>query len=479
MPDLPVSTHSAEHISATPKQTDTRKVAPEYRVILWLAALGFFMQALDATIVNTALPSIAHSLRVNPLQMHNVVVAYVLTVAALIPASGWLADRFGIKNIYLAAIAIFTLASLLCGFAQSYEQLIVGRVLQGVGGAFLLPVGRLALLRILPREQFLAAMGFIAIPGLVGPMIGPALGGFLVEYASWHWIFWINLPIGLLGMMFTLSHMPNVTLPDLPPFDYQGFMLLAVAMISLTLGLEQLSQGNSWLWIGVILTIGLCSTLIYTRHAMRDSRAIFRADLFGDVGFRLGILGNVFTRLGSGAMPFILPLTLQLGLGFSPFQSGLMLMPMVLGAMTIKRTATAAIRRFGYYRVLAVNTVLVGVGIMSFTLLQWHGNVYTQSVHLFLFGCVNSMQFTAMNTLTLKNLTQAQSANGNSLLSMVINLCMSMSIACAGVLLHGLHVYAPEQGVLWAFQGCYVILGGMTILATLIFRRLKDAPQFA
>ncbi|OUY08909.1 multidrug transporter subunit MdtD [Acinetobacter populi] len=456
------------------------KVAPEFRIVLWLAALGFFMQALDATIVNTALPRIALSLNVDPLQMHNVVIAYVLTVAALIPVSGWLADRFGIRNVYLCAIAMFTLASLACALSQNYQQLIIARIFQGIGGAFLLPVGRLALLRILPRTQFLAAMAFISIPGLIGPMLGPMLGGFMVEYATWHWIFLINLPIGLLGMIFTCTHMPNVKLENLPRFDYAGFVLLVTMMVALTMGLEGFSQGT-WSLIQVfsVLVLGIFAGLLYMRHAKRDTRAIFRASLFQDIRFKIGILGNIFTRLGSASIPFILPLSLQLALDFSPFQAGLMMMPLVFGSIVIKRFTTLTIQKYGYYRVLMVNTLLVGFGIMSFAALDLHPNIYTQAIHFFLFGCVNSMQFTAMNTLTLKDLSQEQSANGNSLLSMVINMCMSMGVALVGVLLHYFEKIGAHLPLLWSFQHTYIVLGAITVLASLVFRQLKKVqlPQ--
>jgi DHA2 family multidrug resistance protein-like MFS transporter len=450
------------------------KVSPQYRVILWLAALGFFMQALDATIVNTALPSIAYSLHVDPLQMHDVVVAYVLTVAALIPISGWLADRFGIRTVYLSAIALFSLASLGCALAQNYSQLIIGRVFQGMGGAFLLPVARLALLRVLPRSQFLSAMGFIAIPGLVGPMIGPALGGFMVEYASWHWIFLINLPIGLLGLGFGLSHMPNTKLAHLPRFDGLGFILLVIGMVALSLGLESFAQRQYALWqIVLLLLLGSLALLAYVWHAKTDRRAIFRPELFQNIWFNIGVIGNIFTRLGSASMPFILPLTLQLALGFSPFQAGLMMMPMVLGSMLIKRFATYAIAHYGYYRVLTLNTTAVGLGIMSFAALGWHPNIYSQAVHLFLFGCVNSMQFTAMNTVTLKDLNQQQAANGNSLLFMVVNLCMSLGVALVGVLLHYFGGLSTEANPLWSFQWTYLVLGGITLMASSVFIQLK------
>lgn len=451
-----------------------KKVAPEYRVLLWLAALGFFMQALDATIVNTALPDIAYSLDVDPLKTHNVVISYVLAVATLIPVSGWLADRFGLKAVYLAAILIFTLASVACAFSQTYNQLIIGRVFQGIGGAFLLPVSRLALLRILPRSQFLAAMSFISIPGLIGPMLGPTLGGFMVEYATWHWIFLINVPIGIVGIIFTCTHMPNLKLENLPRFDYFGFVLLLIMMVGFTLGIEGFSQGSWSVALCLsILSAGCLAGLIYIWHAKRATRALFRPALFKDIRFKIGVWGNILTRLGSAAMPFITPLTLQLALGFSPLQAGMMMIPLVLGSIIIKNFATKLIQKFGYYKVLYVNTLTVGFGIMSFAFFDMHPNIYTQSLHLFIFGCANSMQFTAMNTLTLKDLSQEQSANGNSLLSMVINSCTSIAVALVGVLLHYFGQMNPSQQEFWPFQNTYLVLGVFTVCATFIFRKLK------
>ena len=459
--------------------SNAKRVDPKYRVVLWLVALGFFMQALDTTIVNTALPSIAVALHVDPLLMHHVVVAYVLTVAVLIPASGWLADRFGIKKIYLSAIVIFTLGSLACGIATSYSQLIAGRVLQGVGGAFLLPVGRLALLRLLPREQFLAAMGFIALPGLLGPMLGPTLGGVLVQYATWHWIFLINLPIGIVGAIFTVTHMPNVRQASLPQFDYRGFILLAVAMVALTLGLERGKDSSAVVFSTplILLLVAVSMLLMYYRHAQFDQRALFRADLFSHITFRIGIIGNIVSRIGSSAVPFLLPLTLQLALGFTPLHAGLMMIPLMIGAMSVKQLAPMIIDRFGYCRVLVTNTLLVGLGIMSFGAMNYYQSLYIQVIHLFLFGCVNSLQFTAMNTLTLKDLSQVQSANGNSLLSMVMNLAMSLSVAIVGFFIQSFNAMQIEVRIDWTFQMCFLLLGLWTMGAALVFRRLNDLRE--
>ncbi len=213
-----------------------QKLQPEFRLLVFLVSIGFFMQALDTTIVNTAIPSMAHHLNEDPLRMHAVVVAYVLTVAACIPLSGWLADRFGVRNTYFAAIIIFTLASLGCGLSQTLNQLILFRILQGVGGALLLPVGRLTMLKLIPRTQFLAAMSLMSLAGLIYHSFS-TLGGWLVEVATWHWVFLINIPMGLLGILVTFKAMPNATEPTVKAFDFSGFVLLVFAMVY-SLGIE-------------------------------------------------------------------------------------------------------------------------------------------------------------------------------------------------------------------------------------------------
>ena len=229
----------------------------------------------------------------------------------------------------------------------------------------LLPVGRLAILKIVPRAQFLAAMSFITIPGLIGPLIGPALGGWLVQVATWHWIFLINLPIGIIGALLTLNVMPLLKNTSLPRFDLSGYILLVVGMVCLSLSLEGLSDKGNLGIMMILLMMGIAASVAYIFHASRQKKALFRADLFKNRCFSIGIIGNLFARLGGGSLPFLLPLLLQLALGYTPLQAGLMMMPLVLGAMTIKRTITPIIKRFGYRRVLVTNTILVGLGIAT------------------------------------------------------------------------------------------------------------------
>ncbi|XID75062.1 multidrug transporter subunit MdtD [Alkanindiges sp. WGS2144] len=448
------------------------KVDPSYKTLLWLVALGFFMQSLDSTIVNTALPNMASSLGESPLHMQSVVIAYVLSVAAVIPASGWIADRIGIRYAFLTAIVVFSIASLFCALSQNLTQLVAARVLQGIGGAMLLPVGRLAILRVVPRPQFLAAMSFITIPGLIGPLIGPALGGWLVEVASWHWIFLINLPIGLIGAAMTLKIMPVLKNPELPGFDLSGYVLLVVGMVCLSLSLDGLTDRAMVAAMLILLIMGIAALVGYVFHSQRHSNALFRKDLFNNRSFNIGIFGNLFARLGGGAIPFLMPLMLQLALGHSPVQAGLMMMPLVLGAMTIKRTITPLIQRFGYKKVLVTNTLLVGLGIASFALVNADQPTWLRIGHFFVFGMINSVQFTAMNTLTLKDLQPQHASSGNSLLSMIMMLSMSMGVAAAAAILNGFTAHYQHQ-IINAFHATFMCMGVMTMAAAWIFWQLE------
>ncbi|HGY4720218.1 TPA: MFS transporter [Citrobacter amalonaticus] len=402
---------------------------------LWIVAFGFFMQSLDTTIVNTALPSMAKSLGESPLHMHMVVVSYVLTVAVMLPASGWLADKIGVRNIFFTAIVLFTLGSLFCAGSGTLNELVMARVLQGVGGAMMVPVGRLTVMKIVPREQYMAAMTFVTLPGQIGPLLGPALGGILVEYASWHWIFLINLPVGIVGAIATLLLMPNYTMQT-RRFDLSGFLLLATGMAVLTIALDgSKGMGMSSFALGALVVCGVAAILLYLKHAKANPRALFSLHLFRTPTFSLGLFGSFAGRIGSGMLPFMTPVFLQIGLGFSPFHAGLMMIPMVLGSMGMKRIVVQVVNRFGYRRVLVATTLglsVVTLLFMSTALLGWY---YVLPLVLFVQGMVNSTRFSSMNTLTLKDLPDELASSGNSLLSMIMQLSMSIGVTVAGLLL--------------------------------------------
>jgi DHA2 family multidrug resistance protein-like MFS transporter len=448
---------------------------------LWIVAFGFFMQSLDTTIVNTALPSMAASLGESPLHMHSVIVSYVLTVAVMLPASGWLADRVGVRNIFFTAIVLFTIGSLFCAHASTLDELVMARVVQGIGGAMMVPVGRLTVMKIVPREQYMAAMTFVTLPGQIGPLLGPALGGMLVEYASWHWIFLINLPVGIIGAVATLWLMPNYTMQT-RRFDMGGFVLLAFGMAALTIALDgQKGLGISTLALSLLVGGGGLAILLYIWHARGNENALFNLNLFKTRTFSLGLLGSFCGRIGSGMLPFMTPVFLQIGLGFSPFHAGLMMIPMVLGSMGMKRIVVQVVNRFGYRRVLVVATLglaLISLLFMATALLGWY---YLLPVVLFIQGMVNSMRFSSMNTLTLKDLPDELASGGNSMLSMVMQLSMSIGVTVAGLLLgmYGHHQLAPDSPVVHSvFLYTYLSMAAIVALPALVFARVpKDTTK--
>lgn len=444
---------------------------------LWIVAFGFFMQSLDTTIVNTALPSMATSLGESPLHMHRVIVSYVLTVAVMLPASGWLADRVGVRNIFFTAITLFTLGSLFCAWSTTLNELVMARVLQGVGGAMMVPVGRLTVMKIVPRAQYMAAMTFVTLPGQVGPLLGPALGGILVEYASWHWIFLINLPVGIVGAIATLMLMPNYTLQT-RRFDLSGFLLLAAGMALLTIALDGSKEtGMTHFALGALVVCGIAAILLYLNHARNNPRALFSLTLFHTPTFSLGLLGSFAGRIGSGMLPFMTPVFLQIGLGFSPFHAGLMMIPMVLGSMGMKRIVVQVVNRFGYRRVLVCTTLgLAGVTLlfMSAALLGWY---YVLPFVLLLQGMINSTRFSSMNTLTLKDLPDELASSGNSLLSMIMQLSMSIGVTVAGLLLGMFgqqHITADSGATHTVFIYTWLCMAVIIALPAVVFARVPN-----
>ncbi len=464
--------------------TPATELSPYKNKLLWLVSLGFFMQTLDGTIVNTALPAMAEELGESPLQMHSVIVAYSLAMAVLIPASGWLADKFGTRRVFMAAIALFVLGSVLCALSPNLQLLVASRVVQGLGGALLLPVGRLAVLRAFPREQFIRAISFVAIPGLVGPLIGPTLGGWMVEFASWHWIFWVNVPVGLIGLVAARKYMPVGE--KMPPrgFDLLGYLMLAAGMALVSLAVEGLASGGGMRGASalIMLVFGLACLCGYWLHALRKPEPLFAPELFTVRTLRVGLLGNLFSRLGSSAMPFMMPLVLQVSLGFSPMHAGMMMLPTVIGSMTMKRFVTKVIYHYGYRQVLVSNTAVLALLIASFAFISPNVPTPVLIVQLLIFGAINSLQFSAMNTVTLKDLLPHFASSGNSLLSMVQMLSMGMGVAIAGAVLAGFQTHlgsATASDTLWAFRATFIVMGLLTLAATVLFMQLPEKEQTA
>lgn len=450
----------------------TIKKAHSMAGLPWIAAMAFFMQALDATILNTALPAIAQSLNRSPLAMQSAIISYTLTVAMLIPVSGWLADRFGTRRVFMAAVSLFTLGSLACALSTSLLELVIFRIIQGIGGAMMMPVARLALLRAYPRSELLPVLNFVTMPGLVGPILGPVLGGVLVTWASWHWIFLINIPIGIIGLLYARKYMPNFTTPR-RGFDMTGFLLFGLSLVLFSSGMELFGEKivSTWLALGVIV-FSLLLLLAYIRHARRHPTPLIALPLFKTRTFSVGIAGNLATRLGTGCVPFLMPLMLQVGFGYPALIAGCMMAPTAVGSIIAKSTVTQVLRWFGYRRTLVGITVIIGLMIAQFSLQSPTMPVWMLILPLFVLGMAMSTQFTAMNTITLADLTDETASSGNSMLAVTQQLSISLGVAISAAVLRFYEGF-DSTNTIEQFHYTFITMGALTVLSALMFMLLK------
>lgn len=437
----------------------------------YVLAVALFMQILDATILNTSLPQMAEALGESPLKMQWAVISYALTLAIFIPISGFLADKYGTRKVFLSAIVIFSIGSLMCAVSPTLDILIGSRIVQGIGGAMMTPVARLILVKSYPRNKLLTVMNFAVIPALIAPLVGPVLGGYIVQYFSWHWIFLINIPMGLLGFVMGTKLVPAL-FEDAKHLDWAGFALFAAAACGFTLAVEFGSQSGRGLY-GLLLAL-IASALIgaYVWHAKRRQAPLFPLSLFKVRTFRIGIVGNLFTRLGISAVPFLLPLLLQVVFKYSPSQAGWLLAPIAVGAIGIKPWVSKIIQRYSYRKVLVSNTILLGILIIILTQFNDPSYWIWFIPILVIMGACNSMQFSAMNTLTIGDLEGTQTSSGNSLMAVNQQLAIGFGIAFGAAMLNLLRE-RMELDMLMAFQTTYWILGILTILSGLQFLRLQ------
>ncbi|WP_336997432.1 multidrug transporter subunit MdtD [Leclercia sp. M50] len=450
----------------------TVKKARSMAGLPWIAAMAFFMQALDATILNTALPAIAQSLNRSPLAMQSAIISYTLTVAMLIPVSGWLADRFGTRRIFMLAVTLFTLGSLACALSSSLGELVVFRVIQGIGGAMMMPVARLALLRAYPRSELLPVLNFVTMPGLVGPILGPVLGGVLVTWASWHWIFLINIPIGIAGLFYARKFMPNFTTPR-RKFDMGGFFLFGLSLVLFSSGMELFGEKvvATWLAISIIFG-GIVLFLLYIRHARRHPTPLISLSLFNTRTFSVGIAGNIASRLGTGCVPFLMPLMLQVGFGYPALIAGCMMAPTAVGSILAKSGVTQLLRRLGYRRTLVGVTIFIGVMIAQFSLQSAALPVWLLILPLFVLGMAMSIQFTSMNTITLADLNDENASGGNSVLAVTQQLSISLGVAVSAAVLRFYEGFDSTNTV-EQFHFTFITMGVLTVISALVFMLLK------
>jgi EmrB/QacA subfamily drug resistance transporter len=451
--------------------------ASSKRLLPWLVAVAFFMESLDTTILNTAVPTIAEALKVAPLSMKSVLASYTLSLAVFIPISGWMADRFGTRRVFASAIGLFTLGSVLCGLSNGLHVLVACRILQGCGGAMMVPVGRLTLVRTFAKSELIRAMSFVAIPGLIGPMLGPIAGGLIVGYFHWRVIFFVNLPIGLAGLCLVYLHLPDYREEHTHPLDVVGLILFGTGVALLSYVLEVFGEHS--LGPGNILGLLAISILLLTGYGLHASKAAFpllQLTLFRIRTFRAAVSGSFFTRLGIGGLPFLFPLLYQVGLGFTPIQSGLLMMPQAIAAMSLKLTMPRILKRFGFRGVLVSNTVILGVMILFFATIGVGTPVWLIVAQAFCYGFFQSLQYTTMNTLVYADVTEEETSSASSIASTGQQMSISFGVASASLataffIPDRFHSNAPEM--IHGIHLAFLFLGGLTILSTIVFRELK------
>mgnify|MGYP001258172131 CR=1 FL=1 len=446
------------------------------RLLPWLVAIAFLMQSLDTTVLNTAVPSIAGALHVSQLEMKSVLASYALSLAVFIPASGWMADKFGTRRVFTAAIALFTLGSALCGLSQNVPMLVAFRVLQGIGGAMMVPVGRLVLIRSFPKDELVRTMSFVAIPSMVGPLIGPTLGGFIVSVTSWDYIFYLNVPIGLAGLVLVWRYLPDYRGKDVPPLDWLGLVYFGTGISLLSWVLEVFgSHRESAFTIAAAAATSLTLLGLYGWHARKLAHPLLDVTLLRIRTFSVSTVGGFVTRLGVGGAPFLLPLLYQTGLGFSPVKSGLLMMPQALGAMAAKFVIQRELSMTGYRALLIGNTVLLGVLLVLFGTIGVKTPIWLICAQAVVYGVLMSTQFTAMNTLTYADVPDGQSSNASAFAGTFQQLSTSFGIAAAGLVTSTFvsTTVSARSEMLSSVHHGFWFLGGMTILSASVFLFLK------
>ena len=392
------------------------------------------MQMLDATVVTTAMPAMAESLGTDPVSMNITITAYLLAAAVFVPISGWAADRFGAKRMFMASVIVFTLSSLTCALSGTLGELVAWRVVQGMGGAMMVPVGRILLVRGIPKHDLLRVMAFLSIPGLIGPIIGPPLGGFMVTYATWHWIFLINLPIGLIGLWMVTRHVNELPAPAVKPrLDIIGFLLTAVCMATLVGAFEMRGHtglSSPWLILMLIMAGLLCGWL-YVQHAKKHPDPIIDLSLMQIPTFRATVLAGNLCRFTVGATPFLLALLMQVGFGMSPLASGMITFASAAGALLMKFVVTPILQTWGYRRVLAINAVLTGVSLGLCATFQSTTGALVMIGMILVAGCFRSLQFTAINSLGYADINEQKTSRASGFIAMAQQLGLSLGIGVA------------------------------------------------
>jgi EmrB/QacA subfamily drug resistance transporter len=461
-------------LSAAPSEPVIREPARLRVMIPFAIAIALFMENLDSTIIATSLPAIARSLNSTPLNLSMAVSVYLLSLAIFIPMSGWMADKYGTRTVFAGAIGLFTVSSALCGISRSLAMLVAARALQGMGGAMMMPVGRLIIGRSFAKSELVAAMSYVTIPGLIGPMLGPLIGGAITTYASWRWIFYVNLPMGVVGILFALRFIENMREPNIKPPDIVGFVLVGLGLAGLVLGIENIGRGvlpeGSE---GGLFALSAASLFLYWRHFKRSAAPALDLSLLRIPTFRASIVGGAVSRIGFGATPFLLPLLFQVAFGRTPLESGALTFTGAIGAMIMKTGASRVVRRFGFRRLLIGNALVVGTLGMSFAFFTATTPWFVIIAVLTMTGFFRTLQFTCMSALTYADLEPGRMSNGTSIASVAQQISMSLGVAVGATALHIATVLSggASPGPA-AFMPTLLFVGMIPILAIYFFAQL-------
>lgn len=447
---------------------------PRLRFIIpGIVAVAFLMEQLDSTIIVTAIPDMAASLGTTPLRMNLAITTYVLTLAMFIPVSGWFADRFGARRIFALALFVFTLGSVLCGMATSLPMLVATRALQGFGGAMMTPVGRLILIRSFPRSQMMTAMTYVTLPAIVGPVVGPLLGGFLTTYLSWRWIFWVNLPFGIIGMLVALRYVEDTRHDTAMKFDFPGFLMVGFGCVALQYGIENVGRPTipAFAIVAVLLLAGLLLAG-FGRYARNVRSPAVDLTLFKLRTFRIGTLSGGICRVGLNGVPFLLPLMLQVGFGMSPMTSGYLTSVSSLSALVIRPVLSRVLRRYGFSRALSWSAVAGAAAVAGFALMEPDTPHWFIMAYIFVFGLTRSSQFMTSNTLSYSDTPAAQLSRATSLGGVLQQLSVSFGVSIAAMLL-GLVTLDGSPLTPEKFQTVFLIMAVVPLLGLPGFLRLR------
>jgi EmrB/QacA subfamily drug resistance transporter len=447
-----------------------------------LVAAAFFMENLDGSIIATALPQMAQSFHIRPVELSIGITSYLLTLAVFIPISGWIADRVGVRNVFTAALAIFTGASILCGLTGNLVEFTGARILQGIGGAMMVPVGRLAVLRVTPKEQLVRAISVITWPGLVAPVLGPPLGGFITTYFTWRWIFYLNLPLGLIGMALAWRFLSAERDTASRPFDLLGFVLTGVAGTSVMYAMEAIGRADtSWHSSLVFLVVGFVACAVAWFHLRRTAHPMIDVSAFRIKTFVVAISGGSLFRISIGAVPFLLPLMFQIGFGMNPFQSGLLTLAVFAGNLSTKLVTTQILQRFGFRTVLVYNGAFAAVTLASMSLLRPTTGYGWILGALFVSGVARSLQFTAINTLGFADVPKPQMSGASTLSSTMSQMTMGMGVAAGAIALRiasWWHGHDAQTLVPADFSIAFLMVAALSVIAIFdVFTLAPDAGE--